>query len=238
MVEESSIEDQLILQPHKAYIEWNPAIETLLASWCDHAKCFIWMHSKAHDETERRIRRFTVIIHTLSTLSGLSNIITGDTTFGTFKISWIYGVITIILTSLALLQEKLALQEKSLNHRKLALQSLVIKMKIEEILSLPRKARGDCKTFMKYIKSDINNTMLEKNANIPRHIRTECKELFDKIPGFDVPDVCGQIEHTQIYKEEYEPPTEIKIQQTNVPYLYKSIKKSTILPSISHTTIH
>jgi hypothetical protein len=186
----------------KARLEWVPPIEKLLASWCDHSKCFVWMHSRAHDETEKRLRRFMFIIHALSTVSGLSNIITGTDTIGWFNVSWIFGAITIFLTSLSLLQEKLGLQEKALNHRKLAFQSLMIKMKIEEILSLPREARGDCKTFLRYIKSDINHTMLEKNASIPLPIREECLLKFGKIPEFSVPDVCGQIEHTQIYKEE------------------------------------
>ena len=172
-----------------------------MASWCDHAKCFVWMHSRAHDEAERKVRRFLLFIHALSTLTGLSNIITGDTTVGNFKIAWVYGALTILLTSLALLQEKMGLAERASNHRKLAFQSLIIKMKIEEILSLPRDARGDCKTFLQYVKTDINNAMLEKNAGIPFAIRQACYEQFKDIPHFDIPDVCGQVEHTEIYCE-------------------------------------
>lgn len=181
------------------HMEWNSQVERLLASWCDHAKCFVWMHSHAHDEAERLVRRYLWIYHTLSTIAGLSNIITGDLTIGSFKIAWMFGGLTVLLTSLSLLQEKLGLSEKMLNHRKLALQALVIKMKIEEMLSLPRDARGDCKTFMRFIKSDINHSMIEKNAAIPQHIRAACLAEFSKIPNFDIPDVCGQVEHTSVY---------------------------------------
>jgi hypothetical protein len=186
------------------------------------------MHSMAHDETEKRLRRFLFIIHALSTVSGLSNIITGDDTIGWFKVSWIYGAITILLTSLSLLQEKLGLQEKALNHRKLAFQSLMIKMKIEEILSLPREARGDCKTFLRYIKSDINHSMLEKNASIPLHIRQDCLEKFGQIDNFNIPDVCGKIEHTKIYDESITQADTYfslnKLQKQKAPSLHKTIK--------------
>jgi hypothetical protein len=180
-------------------MEWSSQIECLLASWCDHAKCYIWMHSRAHDEAEKTVRWYLWIFHTLSTIAGLSNIITGDIVLGSFKISWFFGGLTIILTSLSLLQEKLGLSEKALNHRKLSLQALIIKMKLEEILSIPREARGDCKTFLRYIKSDINQSMIEKNAAIPLKIRQACLEEFSNKPNFDIPDICGQVEHTEVY---------------------------------------
>jgi hypothetical protein len=180
-------------------MEWTTQIETLLASWCDHAKCYIWMHSRAHDEAERSVRWYLWIFHTLSTVAGLSNIITGDISVGSFKIAWLFGGLTILLTSLSLLQEKLGLAEKVLNHRKLALQALVIKMKLEEVLSMPREARGDCKTFLRYIKADINQSMVEKNAAIPRKIREACLAEFRNKVNFDIPDICGQVEHTAVY---------------------------------------
>ncbi len=188
----------------KSQVEWTTQIEKLLASWCDHAKCFVWMHSRAHDEAERAVRWYLWTFHILSTIAGLSNIITGDITIANFKIAWFFGGLTILLTSLSLLQEKLGLTERALNHRKLALQALVIKMKLEEILSMPRDARGDCKTFMKYIKSDINHSMVEKNAAIPHHIRTACLAEFSKKTDFDIPDVCGQVEHTIVCVESQE----------------------------------
>lgn len=180
-------------------MEWSPQVESLLASWCDHAKCFVWMHSHAHDEAERVVRRYLWIFHTLSTIAGLSNVITGDISIGSFKVAWIFGGMTIILTSLSLLQEKLGFNEKMLSHRKLSVQALVIKMKLEEMLSMPREARGDCKSFIRYIKGDINQTFVEKTAAIPRHIRQACLDEFSKIPNFDIPDVCGQVEHTSVY---------------------------------------
>jgi hypothetical protein len=36
---------------------------------------------------------------------------------------------------------------------------------------------------------------------IPKDIRTKCMDKFGKIPDFDVPDICGQVEHTLVYSE-------------------------------------
>ena len=180
-------------------VAWDTPVETMLASWCDHAKCYIWMHTRAHDEAEKIQTRFLITLHILSTLSGLSNIITGDLVVGTFKIAWLFGGLTLVLTSLAVLQDKMGIAERVMNHRKLALQSLTIKMKIEEVLRLPREARGDCRTFLGYIRSDIHQSMLEKNAAIPRAIREACYTEFKDKPHFDIPDACGQVEHTAIY---------------------------------------
>ena len=182
-------------------MEWSEHIEKILASWCDHAKCFIWMHSRAHDQVDKQLRIYYWTFHSLSTIAGLSNIIAGDASIGSFKITWFFGALTVLLTSLSLLQEKLGLNERVQNHRKLALQSLIIKMKLEEILSIPRTMRGDCKTFVRYIKTDINQSMIEKHAAIPLNIRNECLKQFSTIPNFDIPDVCGQVEHTIIYVE-------------------------------------
>lgn len=183
-------------------VEWTREIETMLASWCDHAKCFLWMHSRAHDEAEKAVRRYLWIFHSLSTVAGLSNVIAGDAAIGTFKVAWFFGGMTLILSSLSLLQEKLGLSERAINHRKLALQALAIKMKLEEALSMPRAARGDCRTFIRYIKGDINHSMMEKNAAIPLHIRQACLAEFSKIPNFDIPDTCGQVEHTVVLIED------------------------------------
>ena len=186
-------------QRTEAPMEWTEEIETLLASWCDHAKCYIWMHGRALDIAERRVFYYIWTYHILSTIAGLSNIMAGDLMLGAFKVAWFFGGLTILLTSLSLLQEKLGLNERVLNHRKLGLQALTIKMKLEEILSLPREVRGDCRTFMRYIKNDINATMVEKNATIPRGIREACLLEFRGKEGFDIPDVCGQVEHTKVF---------------------------------------
>ena len=69
---------------------------------------------------------------------------------------------------------------------------------MQEQLIIPYSGRKDCGTFLKYIKQDINDAS-DTNTLIPEDIRNQCAEKFGKIKDFDIPDICGQVEHTAIY---------------------------------------
>jgi hypothetical protein len=180
-------------------LNWNPSIDTLLASWCDNSKCFEWMHTEAYSLTSKKAKIFMICINLLTALSGLSNVIVGGYTIDGFQISWVFGGISILVSSLNMLQDKLGYQQATLNHNKFANQWGIIRNKIEEIVSLPVTARRDCKTFLRYIKADINQASIEGNSLIPKSIRTMCYEKFKNIPNFDIPDICGNMEHTKVY---------------------------------------
>ena len=75
----------------------------------------------------------------------------------------------------------------------------MIRRKIEEELVIPRGSRKDCKSFMKFLRQDINLVSVEGNTKIPKNIRDECFKKFISIQDFDIPDICGEIEHTKIY---------------------------------------
>jgi hypothetical protein len=76
-----------------------------------------------------------------------------------------------------------------------------ISRKIQEQIILPYAGRKDCGTFLKYIKQDINEAS-DTNILLPKDIRNKCNDKFGKIAHFDVPDICGQVEHTSVYTEE------------------------------------
>ena len=87
-------------------------------------------------------------------------------------------------------------------HLKLASDWSSIKAKIEEVISIPYSGRRDCKTFLKYIRDDIGKATSHGNTIIPDHIRKECYEKFKDIQDFDLPDICGKVQHTKIYVSE------------------------------------
>ena len=88
-------------------LNWNPSIDTLLASWCDNAKCFEWMHTEAYSLSSKKTKIFMISINLLTALSGLSNVIVGGYTINGFQISWVFGGISILVSSLNMLQDKL-----------------------------------------------------------------------------------------------------------------------------------
>jgi hypothetical protein len=182
-------------------LQWTTEIDILLASWCDNAKCFEWMHGETSIDYLKKSKIFMVIINLLTAVSGLSNIIAGNVNINGFQLIWVFGSISILTSTLNILQDKLAYQPLAESHRKFASQWSIIISKIEEMLALPPDARRDCKTFLRYIKADINSVSLDGNNLIPKNIRDMCYEKFKNVPGFELPDICGVVSHTKIYIE-------------------------------------
>ena len=176
---------------------WSADIDKLLAKWCDHAKCYEWMHAEAFSQYERRARTFMISINCLTAVSGLSNVIAGGITVGSFQFAWLFGGISLFVSTLNILQDKLGYAAKASIHERLASDWANIRSKLEEVLSIPYGGRKDCKTVMKYIRNDI--TIAQKAVMIPEDIRDACLEKFKAIKNFDIPDICGQMEHTEVY---------------------------------------
>ena len=180
-------------------VTWDSNIDTLLAGWCDNAKCFEWMHTEAHSIFDGRAKRYMITMNCLTALAGLSNIIAGGVSAGAFQISWVFGGISIFVSTLNVIQDKLGYQQASVLHKKSADEWAAIRSKIEEVLTLPYSGRKDCKTFLRYIKADINAAALEGNSSIPKEIRVACYNRFKTIESFEIPEICGKMEHTQVF---------------------------------------
>jgi hypothetical protein len=126
-------------------------------------------------------------------------VIAGGSVVNGFQLAWAFGSLSIIVSITNMLQEKLEYGSKAIEHKQFSVQWGTIRRKIEEELSIPPESRKDCATFLKYLRQDINQVSISGNTQIPDHIRDSCYEKFSKIPNFDLPDICGQIEHTQVY---------------------------------------
>jgi hypothetical protein len=178
---------------------WTKEIDILLASWCDNAKCYEWMHSETSIDYLKRSKVFMVVINLLTALSGLSNIIAGNISINGFQLIWVFGSISILTSTLNILQDKLAYQSLAESHKKFASQWSIIISKIEEIVALPPNVRRDCKTFLRYIKVDINQVTIDGNNLIPKNIRDACYKKFKDVPNFELPEIVGVVSHTRIY---------------------------------------
>jgi hypothetical protein len=179
--------------------DWNPGVENMLAKWCDEAKCFEWMHTESYTYFDNRARALTIASNILTAVSGISNIMAGGVSVNGFQLAWIFGALSVIISITNMLQEKLAYLTKSVEHNHYATQWGSIRRKIEEQLSIPPESRKDCSTFLKYLRVDINQVSVDGNSMIPEFIRNKCNEKFNKIQDFDIPDICGKVEHTHIY---------------------------------------
>jgi hypothetical protein len=125
--------------------------------------------------------------------------IAGGLNLDGFQLAWIFGGISIASSTLNILQDKLGYQASSQLHKKLASDWSSIVTKIEEVITIPYAGRKDCKTFLRYVKADLNKAIMDGSSLIPKRIRSECYEKFSSIPDFDIPDICGKMEHTRIF---------------------------------------
>jgi hypothetical protein len=184
-------------------LTWNSSIDILLSKWCDNAKCFEWMHTECCDTNYIAARRFMISINVLTAIAGLSNVIAGNFTIpnSVFQVSWIFGGISIGISTLNMLQDKLGYQQVADLHKRYASQWALIISRIEEMIILPYNARRDCKTFLKMIKADINQVTSDGNSIINEKIRRACYEKFKRVKNFDIPEICGQMYHTVIFSE-------------------------------------
>lgn len=196
-------------------LSWTKEIDILLASWCDNAKCFEWMHGETSIDYQKRSKIFMIIINILTAVSGLSNIIAGNIIINGFQLIWIFGSVSILTSSLNILQDKLSYSSLSESHRKFASQWAIIISKIEEIVALPPSSRRDCKTFLRYIKADINQVTLDGNNLIPKHIRDACYEKFKNVPDFEMPEIVGVVSHTKSFFSE----DSVSINMSRMPLL-------------------
>jgi hypothetical protein len=156
------------------------------------------MHNEAYTACDKSAKTYMIAINCISAISGVSNIIVGGYTWNGFELAWVFGGLSILGSTLNILQDKLGFSQNSVLHKKLASSWTVLISKIEELLVLPYSARQDCKACLKFFKADMNQAKLEGNSLIPAEIRKACYDRFNTIQDFDIPNICGQLEHTRV----------------------------------------
>lgn len=189
-------EDSLIV----GTMAWNKSVEIMLAKWCDEAKCFEWMHSQLYLLYDHRSKVFSISSAILNALSGFTNVVMGGEYLNGFKLSWIFGGLSIVISIVGILQDKLAYSRLASEHRQFSIQWNIVRRKIEEELGIPPESRKECATFLKYIRGDINTVSMEGNPQLPEWVRVACFQQFKDVKDFDLPDICGDMEHTRIYE--------------------------------------
>ena len=203
-------------------LQWNTTIDKMMADWCDQSKCFNWMHTQSYSRYSKRALTMSITTNIVISLSGIGNLIVGAVTTDATKTSIIFGCISIGVGIVNMIQDKFNWTTIATNHKQSAEKWDIITRKIEEQLAIPYSGRKDCGTFLKYIKQDIN-IVSETNPTIPKDIRNQCAEKFNQIKDFDIPDICGQVEHTAIYVPE---PAALPLASSQVPLLSAQVEPS------------
>ena len=182
-------------------LQWTSAIDTMLANWCDQAKSFNWMHIHAYSRYSKRSTAMNICTNIAISLVGVVNLALGTAKVDGTTTAIVTGSVSVGIGIVKMIQEQFNWTSLAADYRNSATKWDHIARKIQEQVVLPYAGRKDCGTFLKYIKQDINDAS-DTNTLIPKDIRMKCNDKFEKVPGFDLPDICGQVEHTSIYHEE------------------------------------
>ena len=182
-------------------LQWTLQIDTMLANWCDQAKSFNWMHTHAYSRYSKLSTGMNISTNIAISLVGIVNLALASSDVEPMTTSIVTGSVSIGIGIIKMIQEQFNWTSLAADYRHSATKWDHISRKIQEQVVLPYAGRKDCGTFLKYIKQDINDAS-DTNTLIPKDIRNRCNDKFGKIARFDVPDICGQVEHTSVYVEE------------------------------------
>jgi len=185
-------------------IKWTKFTEDMLARWCDQAKCFEWMHTEAFSTCDMKSRLIIISSNILTAVSGITNVIAGGSSVGGVSLAYVFGSLSILVSITNMLQEKLGYGTAAIEHRQYATMWGIIRRKIEEEVSVAPEARIECGTFLKMVRQDINKVSMDGSTKIPKYIRNLCYKKFSQIIDFDIPDICGGMEHTKVFARETE----------------------------------
>jgi len=134
-------------------------------------------------------------------LVGIVNLALASSDIEPMTTSIVTGSVSVGIGIIKMVQEQFNWSSLASDYKNSAMKWDRITRKIEEQVVLPYLGRKDCGTFLKYIKQDINEAS-DTNTILPKDIRNQCNHTFGHIPDFDVPDICGQVEHTSVYVEQ------------------------------------
>lgn len=182
-------------------LQWTSQIDTMLANWCDQAKSFTWMHGQAYSRYSRRSTAMNISTNIAISLVGIVNLALASSQVEPMTTSIVTGSVSVGIGIIKMIQEQFNWTSLASDYKYSAAKWDHISRKIQEQIILPYAGRKDCGTFLKYIKQDINEAS-DTNILLPKDIRNKCNDKFGKIAHFDVPDICGQVEHTSVYTEE------------------------------------
>jgi hypothetical protein len=170
----------------------------MLANWCDQAKSFTWMHTHSYSRYSKRSTAMNICTNIAISLVGIVNLALASSQIEPMTTSMVTGSVSVGIGIIKMIQEQFNWTSLASDYKHSAAKWDHISRKIQEQVILPYAGRKDCGTFLKYIKQDINEAS-DTNTLIPKDIRNKCNDKFGKIPEFDVPDICGQVEHTTVY---------------------------------------
>jgi hypothetical protein len=182
---------------------WTSEQERLMADWSDIASCYRWLHDKSEKTYHNKTLWINLPVIILSTLGGTANfgiqsLFENDETakkyasFGIGGISLLAGMLTTVGNYLRYAQ----LEE---SHRVASISWGKFQRLLAVELALNPDDRMDSMDFLKICRSDLDR-LIEQSPPIPKEAVQIFEERFGSIKELKKPDICGALEHTNVFK--------------------------------------
>jgi len=188
----------------KVRIIWDQPTENLLSSWADIATCYNWMHDISFRKFQKKNFRFSLPVIILSTLTGTLNLaLQGYVPQAYINYAQAgIGSVNIFTGILTTLQNYFRYAENSESHKNASIGWSKLQRNISIELSYKIKSRKDADTFVKVCRMEYDR-LLEQSPVVPSDVIEIFKKDFikDHDSKLITPDVCGQLKHTEAYKE-------------------------------------
>ena len=160
-------------------VEWSPENEKILVEWCDIAKCYKWLHTRAHQTYSKKHAWFTIPAIIMSTISGTASFAQGSlpVSMQTYA-PMVIGSVNIFIGILTTIQQYLKISEYNESHRvsAIAWDKFARNIRIE-LAKHPDERSSDAGQFLKTNRDEFDRLM-ETSPSIPIPIVDEFMETF------------------------------------------------------------
>jgi hypothetical protein len=160
-------------------VAWSPENEKILVEWCDIAKCYKWLHTRAHQNFSYLHAWFTIPAIILSTISGTASFAQGSLPMSmqTFA-PMVIGSVNIFIGILTTIQQYLKISEYNESHRVSAISWDKFARNIRiELAKHPDERSSDAGHFLK-INRDEFDRLMETSPSVPIKIVDEFLKTF------------------------------------------------------------
>jgi len=160
-------------------VEWSPENEKILVEWCDIAKCYKWLHTRAHQDYSKKHAWFTIPAIIMSTISGTASFAQGSlpVSMQTYA-PMVIGSVNIFIGILTTIQQYLKISEYNESHRvsAIAWDKFARNIRIE-LAKHPDERSSEAGHFLKTNRDEFDRLM-ETSPSIPLPIVDEFLVTF------------------------------------------------------------
>lgn len=162
-------------------VDWTPENEKIVVEWCDIAKCYKWLHTRAHQSYSHMHAWFTIPAIILSTISGTASFAQGSLPLSMQEFApMVIGSVNIFIGILTTIQQYLKISEYNESHRVSAISWDKFARNIRiELAKHPDDRVMDAGHFLKANREEYDRLM-ETSPSIPEYITAEFIQTFSE----------------------------------------------------------